>query len=90
MGVQLNIKDDETVRLARKLAEKLGGSVTAAIRTAVEEKMASIDKAETKPSIEQTMDLIRSLRKHWKSEFDGQELSITHADMLYDDKGLPK
>ena len=90
MGVQLNIKDPETVRLARKLAEKLGGSVTAAIRIAVEDKMASIDKSEARPTIEQTMALISGLRGHWKPEFDGQELSLTYKDLLYDDRGLPK
>ncbi|MET0310293.1 MAG: type II toxin-antitoxin system VapB family antitoxin, partial [Sphingomonas sp.] len=40
MGTQLNIKDAETVRLARALAEELGGSVTAAVRLAIEEKLA--------------------------------------------------
>ena len=34
MGVQLNIKDEETVKLARELAAEMGESVTQAIRTA--------------------------------------------------------
>ena len=38
MGVQLNIKDERTVDLARALAERLGQSVTQTIREALEEK----------------------------------------------------
>ena len=38
MGVQLNIKDTETVELARELAKKLGKTVTETIREALEEK----------------------------------------------------
>lgn len=36
MGVQLNIKDFETVRLAKELASASGTSVTAVIRQALE------------------------------------------------------
>ena len=36
----LNIKDPETDRLARELAERMGTSITAALRTALEERLA--------------------------------------------------
>lgn len=43
MGVQLNIKDPETVRLARELAGKSGRSVTETIRHALEKVDADRD-----------------------------------------------
>lgn len=90
MGVQFNIKDEETVRMARTLAGKLGGSVTAAIRQAVEEKLEATIAAEAKPSVADTLSMLNELRQHWKPEFEKQELSITHGDLLYDEYGLPK
>lgn len=44
MGVQLNIKDAETVRLARELAEITGQSVTAAIKGALAERVRGHDQ----------------------------------------------
>lgn len=38
MGAQLNIKDAETIELARDLARQLGKSVTEIVREAVREK----------------------------------------------------
>lgn len=43
MGVQLNIKDEATVELARDLARKLNKSVTAVIREALETKASERD-----------------------------------------------
>lgn len=40
MGVQLNIKDPETVRLARELAGRTGRTVTETIRAALEKAVA--------------------------------------------------
>lgn len=90
MATQLNIKDADTVRLARALAEKLGGSVTAAIRQAVEEKLDSTLRAEAKPSVDEAVEIFAGLRRHWKPEFNGQDLSITHGDLLYDADGVPR
>jgi antitoxin VapB len=90
MATQLNIKNAETVRMARTLAQKLGGSVTAAVRQAIEEKLDATLRAEAKPSIEEAFAMLTGLRRHWKPEFDDQELSIRHGDLLYDEHGLPK
>lgn len=38
----LNIKDSETDRLARELAEATGETLTTAVRTAVEERLAKV------------------------------------------------
>lgn len=45
MGVQLNIKDAETVRLARELAGRSGRTVTDTIRSALMEEARRLDAA---------------------------------------------
>ncbi|WP_375381597.1 type II toxin-antitoxin system VapB family antitoxin [uncultured Sphingomonas sp.] len=43
MGVQLNIKDERTVTIARDLARQLGKTVTETIRDALEDKVRARD-----------------------------------------------
>lgn len=95
---QLNINDAETIRLAQALADRLGSSLNMAVREALEAKLgaaahtAGHTTAHTvaKPSVEATLDRVMAVRQHWRSEFDGQDLSLTHGDLLYDESGLPR
>jgi antitoxin VapB len=89
MGAQLNIKDAETIRLARELAEMTGQPITKAIRTALERELAELDRAREE-RLGKLRSIVKEARTLWKPEFDGEELSITHADHLYDERGLPK
>lgn len=89
MGAQLNIKDAETIRLARELADMTGQPITQAIRAALERELAELDRAKEK-RLEELRAIVKDARSLWKPEFDGEELSITHADHLYDEHGLPK
>lgn len=90
MGKQFNIKDAETIRLARELAGQLGSSVTSAIRQAVQEKLDLGAKGRAKPSTDELLEMFEGLRSRWKPEYDGQQLSLTHGDLLYDELGLPE
>jgi len=90
MGVQLNIKDEETVRLARELAVEMGESVTQAVRIALQERKARSVQPRRKATVDEMLEMVRGLRGHWKPEFRDQELSITHGALLYDEDGLPK
>jgi antitoxin VapB len=90
MGVQLNIKDEETVRLARELAAELGESVTQAVRIALQERRARTVKPRRRASVDEILEMVSGLRDHWKPEFRDQELSVTHGTLLYDEDGLPK
>lgn len=87
MGVQLNIKDEETVRLARELAAELGESVTEAVRTALRERRARIAPPRRRATVDEIMEIVRGAREHWKPEFRDQELSLTHGDLLYNEDG---
>ena len=85
MGVQLNIKDAETIRLARELADSNGESVTATIKAALEREHAARE-AEVQRRIEDIKAVVKGLEGHWKPEFDGVELSTRHGELLYDDE----
>ena len=87
MGVQLNIKDEETVRLARELAADMGESVTQAVRIALQERRARTAPPQRQANVEEMMGVVRGLRDHWKPEFRDQELSLTHGDLLYNEDG---
>lgn len=89
MGVQLNIKDAETVRLARELAEATGQPVTQAIRQALKRELDAIRESKH-ARMEELLAIVRETRHLWKPEYDGEELSITYKDHLYDERGLPK
>ncbi|CUS46337.1 MAG: type II toxin-antitoxin system VapB family antitoxin [Pseudomonadota bacterium] len=90
MGVQLNIKDEETVRLARELAAEMGESVTLAVRIALQERRARTMQPKRRATVDELLEMARGLRGHWKPEFRDQELSTTHGALLYDEDGLPK
>lgn len=89
MGVQLNIKDAETVRMARELAEATHQPVTQAIKQALEHELRKIED-DREARLEKARAILRETRTMWKPEYDGEELSITYKDHLYDDHGLPK
>ena len=87
MGVQLNIKDEETVRLARELAAELGESVTQAVRIALQERRARTVPPRRRATVDEIMALVGGLQGHWKPEFRDQLLSVTHGDLLYNEDG---
>jgi len=83
--MSLNIKDPEAHKLAQQLARETGESMTFAVTQAIRERLARF----------------RARRKQtaWAAELDAiakrgaalvQGEYIDHADLLYDEKGLPK
>ena len=87
MGVQLNIKDEETVRLARELAAEMGESVTQAVRIALQERRARTVQSRKRSTADEIMAIVRGAREHFKPEFRDQILSLTHGDLLYNEDG---
>jgi hypothetical protein len=90
MGMQLNIKDEDTVLATRRLAAKLGKSVTATVREAIAEKEARTELRAMHVDVGALLAKARGLRDHWTPEYRNQDLSITHGDLLYDDTGAPR
>jgi antitoxin VapB len=88
MGEQLNIKDAQTIELARDLAKQLGKTVTATIREALEEK-AQICSGKRETRIEAMLAVAKEFREGMPAEWHGKT-SKEIMDEIYDEHGLPK
>ena len=86
--MSLNIKNEETVRLVKELADELHLSMTAAITEAVRFRLEQL-RAETPESdfdIEEVLALAREMRGRMGEEYLSQDFDA----LLYDEMGLPK
>jgi antitoxin VapB len=84
--MSLNIKNDETHRLARELAEITGESVTAAVTEAVRERLVRLRQA-GRPGL---ADRLLSIGRDCASRLTDETRSIDHGELLYDERGLPR
>jgi len=84
MGAQLNIKSDDAYRLASRLAELTGESLTTAVTEALRERL---EREQHKQDIEETVARMlaagREIRAHMKGP-----VSSDLSD-LYGEDGLP-
>jgi antitoxin VapB len=85
--MSLNIKNEETVRLVRELADALDVSMTAAITDAVRARLAEV-QAEPKPAfdVEEVLALAREIGNRLGHDYLSQDFD----ELLYDEMGLPK
>lgn len=81
--MSLNIKNEETHRLAQELAALTGESMTTAVTEAVREKLTRV---KSRGMAERIMKIAKQCGPLWKEPFK----SVDHGDLLYDEKGLPK
>lgn len=88
MGAQLNIKDAETVELARMLAKQLHKSVTETIKEALEEKARARD-AEIQATIAAVRELAHEFHDSMPPKMRGKT-SKEWMDDIYDEDGLPR
>ena len=83
----LNIKNEETVRLAKELAALEGKSLTTVVTEALREKL----DREHKPQInEARMQYWLDFGRRVRASADPEWLAIDPTDDLYDEDGLPK
>jgi antitoxin VapB len=82
--MSLNIKDPLTHKLAQALAEETGESMTRAVTTALQERLARVRRSR-KPDA-RAAELLR-IGRRCASHLKGPP--VDHAALLYDDKGLP-
>ena len=84
--MSLNIKNEETHRLVRELAELTGESMTTAVTEAVRQRLKRVrgqGDSDRRARLRAILDDCASrFREPWKS--------IDHGDFLYDERGLPK
>jgi antitoxin VapB len=80
----LNIKNAETYRLVRELADSTGESLTEAVTVAVRERLERVRSIDTE--IEDILELVDRIRERVPSDF----FDVDVDDLLYDEDGLPK
>ena len=81
----LNIKNEEAHRLAAELAKITGESLTAAVTTAIRERLDRL-REERAPSL---ADRLLEIGKDCAARLKEPVRSFDHADPLYDERGLP-
>lgn len=83
MGVQLNIKDEETVRAIREYAAETGRTVTATVRTAVENDRRS-RAAAREERLKGAYEILKGVRELWHPDTENMT-SKELMDAIYDD-----
>ncbi len=83
----LNIKNDETCRLARNLARLTGETMTGAVTMALRERMA---REQRKRSVASQARELRSIAERCANLMGPGPSAVEHGDLLYHEQGLPK
>lgn len=84
--MSLNIKNEETHRLAHQLAGLTGESLTTAITISVRERLDRVRQTKRGNLSDRLLKIGKDCAVHLKEPF----LSIDHGDLLYNDQGMPK
>jgi antitoxin VapB len=85
--MSLNIKNENTHRLIKQLARLTGESMTAAVETAVQERLERVRRKDSKEDfVKRILQIGRECAAHMKEPYK----SIDHGELLYDEDGLPK
>ncbi len=84
--MSLNIKREETYRLVQELAHLTGESETVAVTTAVQERLDRVRGQQGVRLADRLVAIGQDCAAHLKEPYR----SIDHADLLYDEVGLPR
>ncbi len=82
----LNIKNDETHRLAEELSRLTGESLTAAVTVAVRERLERVRRERGKSLADRLIAIGKDCAPRLKEPFRSGD----HGDLLYDERGLPR
>ena len=85
--MSLNIKNEETCRLADDLAQLTGETKTRAITVALRERL---DRERRCHGTEHRARKLRAIAERCAKLMGPGPSSIEHGDLLYDDQGLPR
>lgn len=80
----LNVKDPEAHRLAQAIAQATGETMTRVVTEALRERYARLQSRPGKASVEELLAIAKRASAHLKRPY------ADHADLLYDEHGLPK
>ena len=82
----LSIKDPETERLARRLAELTGENITTATKRAIEERLRRLGSRTRKAALLEDM---AEIRRRW-NEMPVMDDRTPEEILGYDERGLPR
>jgi antitoxin VapB len=82
--MSLNIKDPEAHRLAQAISRATGESMTRVVTEALRERYAKIEQRKGKASVKELLAIAARAAAHVKRPY------ANHAELLYDESGLPK
>jgi antitoxin VapB len=81
----LNIKDSEAHKLARKITEQTGETMTRAVTEALRERLSRLNNSrKSKSTAEDLLAIGRRCAATLKRK------PVDHAALLYDEQGLPR
>ncbi len=81
----LNIKDPEAHKLAQAIAQQTGETMTHAVKQALRERLERLGR-HRKP--EATVEELMAIGRRCAATLKGK--LIAHAELLYDEHGLPR
>ena len=82
--MSLNVKDPEAHRLAQAIAQQTGETMTRAVTEALRERYERLQRRRGKASFEELRAIAERAAAHIKRPY------LDHAELLYDEYGLPK
>jgi antitoxin VapB len=82
----INIKNEETQKLAKELAKLTGESMTSAVTEAVRERLDRVRTARGTGLADRLLKIGRECATHLQEPYR----SIDHGELLYDEKGMPR
>ncbi len=85
--MSLNIKNEETCRLAGELARLTGETMTGAITVALKERL---EREKRERSIEERVKELHEIGQRCAALLRDGPSAIEHGDFLYDERGLPR
>ena len=85
--MSLNIKNEETCRLAGELARLTGETMTGAITVALRERLR---REKRKRSVDTRVRELRAIAERCARLLGPGPSAVEHGDLLYDEQGLPR
>ncbi len=80
----LNVKDPAAHRLAQAIARETGETMTRAVTEALRERYERLQRRHGKASVQELLAIAERAAVHVKRPY------VDHAELLYDEHGLPK
>jgi antitoxin VapB len=87
VAVTLSIKDNEADSLARQLSERTGESLTEAVKRALQERL---DREAGRAAAQGMAERLLTIGRLCAAQVRDSACSSDHAELLYDDRGLPR